>query len=316
MSDRPRRLYPQELAKISQAVHPPIGSCSADDLDEPGVTIVMLSYERFHLTRRTIDSIYKNTSYPFNILVFDNGSSPGTVSKLRDLSTGYGNMLVYYNPDNLGASEGRNRAFEMVGSEYVVSLDNDILCSPGWLMETMRTAVLFEASFVAPMRLDVGGNVWSHAAELVYTDNGDVLEIARWFHDLPPGYIRSLLNGKSIPTNFLPGGAGLYKVSAFSDCGGFDPALRHFEDLEFSLRVTEEGYKIWTSQDAMLTHDDEWIPVSEPDRDYVLKHYDPGKLRKSAAYFKSKWGVDVFPEKYEVAFRNRLSSKLEEKSNG
>lgn len=313
MSNRPRRLYTQELTKVSQAVPPGEINLSKDPMPEPGVTIILLSLERIHLTRSTLESIYKNTEYPFQVLVFDNGSRPQVLSELQNLPAEYDNLRVYYNPSNLGASEGRNRAFEMVGTEYVVSLDNDILCSPGWLKETMRTAILHEASFVAPMRLDVRGNVWSHAAELIYTDNGEVLEIARWFHDLPPGYVRSLFYGKSIPTNFLPGGAGLYKASAFTNCGGFDPALSHFEDLDFSLRITEEGYKIWASQDAMLTHDDEWMPVSGPDRDYARAHYDPGKLKKAAVYFKSKWGVEVFPEKYEIAFRSRLSSKLGEK---
>ena len=316
MYQQGRRLYPQELLKVSQAVPPIKEAGSSDSLPEPSVTIVVLSLERIHLTQHTITSIYSNTDYPFNVLVFDNGSSPATISELQNLAADYDTLQVYYNSTNLGAAGGRNQAFSMVNSEYVVSFDNDILCHPGWLRETMKCAVMYQSSFVAPLRLDVSGKVWSHGSELIYTSNGEVIEIARWFHDLPLDYVQSLFAKKSFPTNLLSGGAGLFNVEAFTSCGGFDPAFEHFEDIDFSLRLTRKGYSVWTTPEAQLTHDDEWIPNSKLDIDYARAHYDPSKLNRAAARFKLIWGVDVFPQKYEQAFRDRLNSKLGAQSSG
>lgn len=316
MYQQGRRLYPQELLKVSQAVQPIKDAGSSDTLPEPSVTIVVLSLERIHLTQRTINSIYSNTDYPFNVLVFDNGSSPSTISELRILAADYDNLQVYYNSTNLGVAGGRNQALSMVKSEYVVSFDNDILCHPGWLRETMKCAVMYQSSFVAPLRLDVSGKVWSHGSELIYTSNGEVIEIARWFHDLPLDYVQSLFAKKSFPTNFLSGGAGLFNVEAFTSCGGFDPGFEAFEDIDFSLRLTRKGYSVWTTPEAQLTHEDEWIPKTKLDIDYARAHYDLSKLNRAAARFKLIWGVDVFPQKYERAYRDRLNSKIGPQSSG
>ncbi|MFC2054211.1 glycosyltransferase family 2 protein [Chloroflexota bacterium] len=311
-----RRLYPQELLKVSLAVPPIMEVGSSDSLPEPSVTIVVLSLERIHLTRRTINSIYYNTYYPFNVLVFDNGSSLSTISELQNLAADHDNMQVYYNSTNLGAAGGRNQAFSMVKSEYVVSFDNDIICHPGWLRETMKCAVMYQSDFVAPLRLDVSSKVWSHGSELIYTSNGEVIEIARWFHDLPLDFVQSLFTKKTFSTNFLPGGAGLFNIEAFTCCGGFDPAFEHFEDIDFSLRLTKNGYSVCTTPHAQLTHDDAWIPNSQLDIEYAKEHYDLSKLYKAAARFKLIWGVDVFPQKYVLAFRDRLNSKLGAQSSG
>lgn len=310
---RTRRLYPQELEKIARAGSRPLGCSETPRVSniQPSVTIVLLSLDRLHLTSRCIESIYAHSEYPFELLIHDDGSQPGTLAYLRELCSAHDNVTLIEQTTPLGCAVARNRAFSLVKTDYIASLDNDMVCQPGWLRETMGCAVRHRAAFVAPLRLDPGGKVWAFAPELIYMENNTVLEIARWFHDLPPAQVQSFFGDKDITTNFVAGGAGLFSHRAFLDCAGFDEGYEGgFEDLDFGLKLTERGYTVWATTRAMLTHDDEWMPETEADVRYARERYEMDRLRRAAARFRGRWGVDVLPAKYVSSLEQRLERKL------
>jgi len=304
-----RALHPQELLLLSRrraAAAPPSARPSA----RPTVTVVMLSLDRLHLTRRCVESIYAHADYPFALFIHDDGSQPETLDYLRSLRAAYDNVEVFESPVRLGCAAARNRAFEQLATEYVFSLDNDIVCHPGWLREAMACAVRHDAAFVSPLRLEPDGRLWSFAPELARTDD-TVLEIARWFHDLPLDSVQRWFADADVTTNFVCGGAGLYARAAFRECGGFFEGYQvGFEDMDFSLRLAARGYCVWATASAVLTHDDRWQPASEADLRYAERRYDMAVLRAAAALFAERWGVDVLPDKYVESLQRRRSSKL------
>jgi GT2 family glycosyltransferase len=303
-----RSLHPQELALLSRRV-----GAGPAPLPErrPTVTVVLLSLDRLHLTRRCVESIYAHADYPFELFVHDDGSQPETLEYLRSLRGAHDNVELHESPVRLGWAAARNRAFESVATEYVFSLDNDIVCHPGWLRETMACAVQHDAAFVSPLRLEPDGRVWSFAPELVRTSRATVLEIARWFHDLPLETVQGWFGNADVATNYVSGGAGLSSRAAFRDCGGF-PEDYHvgFEDMDFCLQMAARGHCAWATPRAVLTHDDLWQPESEADVRYAQRRYEMGALRAAAALFKERWGVEVLPDKYVDSIQRRLSSKL------
>ena len=304
---RPRHLYPQELAKIAHAqarAHPAQSAA-------PSVTIVILTLDRLHLTRRCIESIYANTDYPFTLLLHDDGSEPATLAYLAELQATRENVRLDEPTTRVGWAVARNRAFANVTTDYVLSLDNDMICHPGWLRETMNCAMRHSADFVSPLRLDANGLVWAFAPELIRTEKERVLEIARWFHALPLEMVQSFFATTELPTNFIAGGAGLFSRAAFDACGGFDEGyVAGFEDLDFCLKLVEHGYTIWATPRAVLTHDDEWLPQTDADVQYARARYDAQQLRLSAEHFAARWGVDVFPPKYVQSMQERFERKL------
>jgi GT2 family glycosyltransferase len=214
---RGRHLHPQELVKIAQAQSPPASEPLGRG-DEPAVTVVVLSLDRLHLTQKCLESLYAQRDCPFRLLVFDNGSQPETLAYLRALEAAYKNARVVYSGINAGVAVGRNRAFAAVGTPFIFSLDNDIVLHPGCLREAMACAARRRAGFVAPLRLNPNGTVWAFGAELVRAENGKVLEIARWFHDLLPSTLQSLLRGADLTSNLIAGGAALLSREAFGAC--------------------------------------------------------------------------------------------------
>ncbi len=305
-----RRLYPQEMKKIAEAQRQPPASASLDRSGWPEVTVVILSLDRLHLTRRCIDSLYANSDYPFQLLIWDNGSQAATINYLHELETAHDNLRVIYSDRNWGCGGGRNRAVEFVNTEYFFSLDNDMICLPGWLRETMACAVRHQADFVVPMRLNVDGTVWSACPELIQLPDG-TLEIARWFHDLPAAALQALLPNCDLPINFVPGGASLFATQIFRAMSGFiEDYKAGFEDIEFLLRLRERDCQIWATTSANLIHDNEWQPQQPADEDYAQHRFDIERLKQDSLIFKQRWNLEVLPEKYIERFQHVLKDKL------
>jgi glycosyltransferase involved in cell wall biosynthesis len=81
----------------------------------------------------TIQSILANTKEPFDLLVFDNGSSPEMVDYLQSL---YGSGLIDYlllSKRNIGKLNALNMIFNFAPGEIVAYSDDDIFHLPGWL---------------------------------------------------------------------------------------------------------------------------------------------------------------------------------------
>ncbi len=306
-----RRLHPQELLKIAQARQQAGPFPLPAKADWPTVTVVLLSLDRLHLTQRCIESLYAASDYPFHLLIHDDGSQAETLAYLRDLRAARDNVALSQLPARLGLAAARNLTLAQATTDYVFFLDNDMICHPGWLRATMACAVRRRADFVAPLRLNPDGNVWAHAAELVRTEGETVLEIACWFHDLPLETVQTLFGENDARTNFIAGGAGLFSRRAFAACGGFDENYQiGFEDMDFSLKLAERGYCVWATAQAVLTHDDDWLPQTDADVTYARARYDLAAISSGAERFRSVWGVEVLPEKYIQSFQQRLGRKL------
>jgi hypothetical protein len=112
------------------------------DFEPARTTVAVLVYaphqagyfqNRMDVTKMTIQSILANTKEPFDLLVFDNGSSPEMVDYLQSL---YGSGLIDYlllSKRNIGKLNALNMIFNFAPGEIVAYSDDDIFHLPGWL---------------------------------------------------------------------------------------------------------------------------------------------------------------------------------------
>ncbi len=88
---------------------------------------------RSDVTKLTIESILMNTQQPFDLLVFDNGSSPEMVAYLQSL---YENGAIDYlilSKRNIGKINALRMIFDAAPGEIVAYTDDDVFHLPGWL---------------------------------------------------------------------------------------------------------------------------------------------------------------------------------------
>lgn len=88
-----------------------------------------------------MDSIIKNTHYPYRLILIDNGSEEMTQTYLVSLRNGAGiNAELIRNEKNLGFPKAVNQGFEASNSSYICLLNNDTIVTDGWLNEMVAVA--------------------------------------------------------------------------------------------------------------------------------------------------------------------------------
>ena len=106
------------------------------------VDIIVLNFEGLKFTKMLVESLYKNTEYPFNLIIVDNASEEeGTKEFFEELKNKYNNVIIHYNTkrDN-GFAEGCNAGLRYSSSEYAMFLNNDILIpEKDWLTKLVES---------------------------------------------------------------------------------------------------------------------------------------------------------------------------------
>jgi glycosyltransferase involved in cell wall biosynthesis len=88
---------------------------------------------RMDVTKMTLRSILANTEEPYDLLVFDNGSSPEMVNYLQDLYQKGSIDYLLLSERNIGKLNALNMIFNIAPGEIVAYSDDDVLHLPGWL---------------------------------------------------------------------------------------------------------------------------------------------------------------------------------------
>ncbi len=105
----------------------------------------MVTYNRLELTKQTLDILFKNTKYPFNLCIVDNNSKDDTNKYLNEYVSNqvgkidnFKGLCKRRNSENKGIAIGRNQALTMAKDDWLVTFDNDVSVPEGWLTECIN----------------------------------------------------------------------------------------------------------------------------------------------------------------------------------
>jgi len=107
------------------------------------ITLMMVTYNRLDLTKRTLQSIEDNTKTYYNLVIVDNGSEDGTKEFLEDYKP-HMNCAKYetvFNDENKGIAIGRNQCLKgavALDTDWFCTMDNDVEVPDGWLSECVN----------------------------------------------------------------------------------------------------------------------------------------------------------------------------------
>ncbi len=128
-------------------------------MNQPEVTLIVVPRERFSYTRESLESIYQNTSYPFD-LVYVDGNSPEKTKNYLTQQALEKQFKLIRTEHYLAPNQARNIGLQYVKTKYVVFVDNDIHVAPGWLKKLVECAEETEATVVCPL-VCIGKNLHS-----------------------------------------------------------------------------------------------------------------------------------------------------------
>ncbi len=206
----------------------------------PLTCIVVLNWNGANDTIACLASIESAVSPSCRVLVVDNGSTDGSVEKIRSSFPG---TEILELPDNRGYSGGNNAGFRKameMQAEFVVFLNNDTIVERNFCMPLVETLMCKpEAGIAVP--------------KILYLDHPDTLWYAGGIARLSTGLVKHVgIREKDAPRFNRPGMTGYatgccfaMRCRDFRQTGGFDEGFGMYaEDVDLSLRVREMGMSI------------------------------------------------------------------------
>jgi N-acetylglucosaminyl-diphospho-decaprenol L-rhamnosyltransferase len=238
------------------------------------IDVVVPVYNGWHLTEGCLEHLRLQT-LPHSVIVCDNGSSDGTVERLR---ISFPEVHLVELGTNLGFAAACNRGVRAGECEIVVLLNNDVECSPEFLER-----------LVAPLRDDE--RLGSVAALLLKPGEERIESFGLSVDPTLAGYprLRNLpARGAQATSPVLvgpSGAAGAYRREAWEAVGGLDEGVFSYgEDVDLALRLRAAGWSTAGAADAVSVH----IGSATAGTRSASQRYQGGFAR---GYFLHRYGV-------------------------
>jgi glycosyltransferase involved in cell wall biosynthesis len=208
---------------------------------EPLVSVIVPTFNRCASLGRLLEALAHQTypAHQFEVVVVDDGSTDGTAQRLRELAPPY--QLSVLTQINQGPAAARNLGVEHARGSLIVFLDDDVVPLPELIAEHVATH-------------DAGGDPVV-LGPMSPPQDWPRPSWIRWEEEHLQEQYHALLTGKyaCTPRQFFSANASLSRAR-FLEAGGFDPAFRRAEDLEFAFRLRDRGASFVFSARADVLH--------------------------------------------------------------
>ena len=211
----------------------------------PDVTVVMVTYNRWDLTRQALTLLADVTEPCYEVVIVDNASVDGTADELGRVD----GAQVLRNTRNLGFGPANNQGAAMARGRHLLMLNSDAWVRRGWLEPLLEVADADPGvAAVAPKLLypdgrlqEAGSILWREARVRNYGD-GDV-------PNRPEYLFRRTVD-------YASAACLLVRRSAFVEVGGFDPrfAPMYCEDVDLCLALAKHHGRVVYQPRSVVEH--------------------------------------------------------------
>lgn len=192
------------------------------------VSAVIPCYNHGEYIREAINSILSQTCKQIEVIVVNDGSEDEETLKILDkLDTP---KTKVYHKENGGPASARNYGIKRCSGEYILTLDSDDKFAPDFV--------------------EKGLSILKAEPEI-----GMVTSYVKRYRDQNTSYTQ--LKGGGIE-NFLVANYAnaslLFRYQCWMDADGYDEKIPGFEDWEFFISVTKQGWNIYSIPEFLFYH--------------------------------------------------------------
>jgi GT2 family glycosyltransferase len=287
--------------------------------EQPMVTIVVVPRERFSYSKQSLESIYTDTDYPFELVYVDGGSSPELKAYLEAQSREKQFKLIR-TEHYLSPNHARNIGIQAANGKYIVFVDNDVLVQRGWLHKLVECAEETDATVVGTLTC-----IDSPIHEVVHNGGGETHIEVRTENGKTGRYAvqRSYLEGKRVSKiakeltrfqcEFVEFHTALVRKSFFDEQGLLDENLLSTrEHIDLCLCAAKAGGTIYCERQSIVTYmtgaEFDWYDYTY----FSLRWSDAWDLA-SFDHFRKKWDVEedwYFERRYNRLGRRRYRALM------
>ncbi len=299
-------------------------------MSDPNVSIIVVPRERFQFARESLESLYENTTVPFQLIYVDNNSPQSLKTYLSTKSQEKGFQLLR-SEQYLSPNQARNLGLRQVKTPYVVFVDNDVIFAPSWLEKLMDCAEATGATVVGSLVCQYRPvHTIVHCAGGTYMSPSDYAAFVRgernpagalestggWsiqektpYQNQPLAEVRDRLSRQ--PTGFVEFHAMLVRTAIFERLGPLDEGFSCTKEyLDFCMGVTRAGGQIYLEPESVvtfLTHPP--APALQwSDLPYFMLRWSDAWEGSNLRHFQQKWQLQdssYFQKRYQKLGQRR-----------
>jgi len=264
------------------------------------VSVVIAFHNGSRWIERALESAFTQTYSPTEVIVVDDGSDKSESDFLRSLSGRFNFTIL--EQSNAGQSAARNNGVTNANSDLVCLLDQDDYFLPRHIEILLDNFDLadpkFGFSYGDLWRSNESGEIVAHTCVNVDAEH-------------PLMDIKIMLRNNM---NILPS-ATLIGRKAFLEVGGFDPALRGYEDDDLFLRFFLSGYRhkftpeavtVWTINKSSTSFSESMSRSRFIYFNKLMKTFPPGSLHGTKVFgdlLAPRFGFHLADDAIASAFR-------------
>ena len=193
-------------------------------------TVVIPVLNQLHYTQQCVASLLAHGVDPTSLLIIDNGSTDDTPAWLASRPE----LRSVRNPVNLGCGGAWTQGALLSERDWVVLLNNDIVCGHNFIQAQLDAADRYGLDVVSPslVECDLDYDLDAYTTEFLARMSGTIRP--GWFHGVCFSVRRSV-----------------FQRIGYLDT---DRLLYGREDAEFLARCTRHGLSVGTVGDALMHH--------------------------------------------------------------
>ena len=275
-------------------------------MNSPKVTIVISPRERFSYTQTSLESIYKNTQIPFN-LVYVDGNSPKPIRDYLAAQAVEKEFELIRVDHLLTPNQARNVGLDQVKTKYVAFVDNDVVVSPGWLNALVQCAEETDAAIVGPLTCqDEPVHETIHFADgvaRIIVDNIGQRRLREKMCRQGQRVADVVAKLHRVQAELVEFHCMLVNMNVFKEMWTLDEALLNTkEHVDFCMGVTKAGGSIYFEPTSVITYVP-GIAWNWADLHFYMLRWSDAWEKASLARLKQKWNLPeniYFTQKYKA----------------
>ncbi len=218
-------------------------------MSDPKILAIILNWQQAEMTLACIQTLREMKYGNLDILVIDNGSADNSAQILQQKLPVDVNLHLM--SDNLGFASGCNIGLHQAVAdsyEYALLMNNDAFAAPDMLANLLAEANP-DIALLSPKIY------YESEPERIWFANGRQHPITLDLRDTGRGELDGSQWSDSRDVDYLLGTCLLVNLTAVRSVGFLDEQyFMYFEDLDWSIRLCQAGYRLRLVADAHLYH--------------------------------------------------------------
>ena len=194
----------------------------------PAISVILPLHDGLRYLQATVASVARQTLLPAELIVVDDGSTDGGADELMGLDLPF--PIHVKHQVNGGQSAARNHGARLAVGELLAFIDQDDLWHPRHLAELVRPFSMAEVGWAYSDFDEI--DAFGRTVTIAFLREHGIAH--------PKRTLRACLEGDLM---VLPS-ASLIRRRALEEVGGFDPALRGYEDDDLYVRMFRSGWRM------------------------------------------------------------------------